>query len=184
MKTCPAFCIHTIFNLTLPNRQQLFDKQAVSGITKLIRKNILANSTTNTYDEQANNHLISNKTAQTIYAGLKKGFRVYFNLTTNDSRIAGCGVLIKYKDRYFTKSLHVHSDFRERDPALQMCSIRENLLRRMGVHEVYTNPLLFPATISFHKKRGFTETKPFRPRYFSILMKKTINYKGSHQKVL
>lgn len=172
MKKYSFVCIHTINNLTGPDTN-LLDLTAASGIAQLIRENMLfANINTLTYDKKSITHLIANKTAQTIRDRLHHGFLVY--VTGKDSHIAGCAMLIKHDERYFAKTLHIHQDFRGRGLARLLCLIRENLLRSMGVKELYIESLLFPGTIAFHKKRGFREIKPYRKLYYSILMKKEL----------
>lgn len=174
MKTCPFVCIHTINNLIQPEQQKSLDYKTASGIAKLIRENMLfANIHTPTYSRQSMSHLIANKTAQTINMRLKDGFLVY--LTTRGSKIAGCAMVVKHDGRYFSKTLHIHSNFRGRGLARLLCSIREDTISRMGIKKIYIESLLFPATILFHKKRGFMEIPPYRPLKYSILMKKELN---------
>lgn len=166
-------CVHIVDNLLFPSAEKSVIEPYIAGqIAGLICENTVAANSDDTYSYKALKHLVSNKNEKTIMQRVENGFLVY--LTDMASMVVGCGMVVYNHERYFAKTLHVENAYKGMGYARLICSIREKMLAQKGIEELYIESLMFPATIDFHKSRGFVETEPYRDLYYSILMKKNL----------
>lgn len=141
-----------------------------SAITELVAMNIRY-SNDGAYNDESMSRLMSNKSIESTLEMIKSSFVI---CVFDDERLIACGFSKIQDGRYFSKSLHVHPDFRGRGLAAFICDEREDFLRSIGVKELYIESLKFENTIQFHKSRGFQIKPPYKELKNTILMKKAL----------
>lgn len=142
--------------------------QIASDIYELVTLN-LNYSNTSTYDNDAFQKLKQNKTATHIIEMIRDSFVICIY---SESKLIACGFVKEQDDRIFSKSLHVHPEYRGRGLAQYICDEREAFVRSMGIKEVYIESLKFNGTLRFHESRGFKVIPPYKPLKNTVLMMK------------
>ena len=149
-------------------------KEVAKDIANLANMNI-ASSNDGTYDAAAMEKLSTSKTYEATLAMLECAYTVcIYDTVQTPQKLIACGFVKMQDGRYFSKSLHVHPDYRGQGLAVRICDLRENHLRHLGVTEVYIESLKFENTVRFHKRRGFEAYPPYRELRNTVLMRKVL----------
>lgn len=139
-------------------------------ITDLVVMNIEA-SNDGAYSQEALVRLKANKTLEATLALIKTSFLV---CVYDGPCLIACGFLKRQDGRYFSKSLHVHPDYRGQGLASFIVSEREAYLKSIGVTEVFIESMKFENTLAFHKRHGYVLEVPYKPLKNTVLMKKSL----------
>jgi len=145
-------------------------KPLASEIADLVNLNIDF-SNNETYSQESIDKLKLNKTTDFILKMIERSFVICIY---DQNTLIACGFLTQVDNRFFSKSLHVHPNFRGKGFAKLICNEREKFLRRLGIDVLYIESLKFQKTIDFHKLNGFKVERPYKKLENTILMKKII----------
>jgi len=158
-----------IDNLTQANFDEDYSVLAID-ITELVKMNI-EYSNDGTYSEEALTKLKANKTVEHILKMIQTSFVICIY---EEAVLVACGFVVEQDHRYFSKSLHVHPQFRGQGLARLICHERETFLKNIGAEEVFIESMKFPHTIKFHKCNGFKLEQPYKELKNTILMRKVL----------
>lgn len=161
--------IFLIDNLSSNHQNSSYEDLAID-IAQLVNEN-MAYSNNQVYDEVSLAKLGSNKTVEAYQTLISKSYVI---AVYERQVLLACGFLTIQDGRYFSKSLHVHPDYRGHGLAKFICDERERFLINLGERTIFIESLKFPNTISFHQRRGFLPEVPYRELKHTILMKKEL----------
>lgn len=139
-------------------------------VAELVSLN-MSYSNQDVYDSVSLTKLTSNKTLEAYEALISKSYVV---AVYEADKLIACGLLTVQDERYFSKSLHVHPEYRGHGLAKFICEEREHYLRKLGEASIYIESLKFPETIAFHQRRGYVLEPPYKVLKHTILMKKAL----------
>lgn len=161
--------IERINNLTNKNSEFNYSELA-NEIASLVLNNI-EYSNDGAYDDASMERLCRNKTAESTLEMINDSYVI---CVFDDQKLIACGFAKMQDGRYFSKSLHVHQDYRGKGLAQFICNEREDFLRSIGVKELFIESLKFEHTMKFHERRGFTYIPPYKELRNTVLMMKIL----------
>lgn len=182
MKSRDYFCIYIIDNLERRD-------DGISAVTPIAGEDIpvnagdktvrrihefilrnLAEEDPGTYGDDELRAMLALRTLEKLSRRIAEGYLIY--LEDRSGEIIACGILVKNKGRFESKSLHVDRGFRGRGLARFISDLREKRAVESGAVEIYIESLKFPRTVDFHLSRGYLPEAGERPLKYSVFMKK------------
>lgn len=123
-----------------------------------------------TYNEEDLMRISSSKTPDKICNLIRNAYVVIMRNQLGE--LIGCGMIVRQDDRYFEKCLHVRSDYQGKGYGKIICRERDAFLKKINVKEVFIESLKMKSTIDFHKRRGYSQTEPYKQLRNTVLMLK------------
>jgi N-acetylglutamate synthase-like GNAT family acetyltransferase len=168
-------CMHVIDTLGLTGNisEQLSEEKAEEIYNMIIDNWILANKREHCYTEQRVVEYCCVFTPKSILEESLKESQIYF--TNKDDEVIGFCSIAKDNDGYELKRLNVRDDYQGQGLGSFITNLRMNILKEYGIKEVYIDSMLFPSTIRFHEKNGFTRSmNESRYEEYAVRMTKSL----------